>query len=257
MNSSGLKALLLDLDDTLIDNPVRTFIPAYFKALEAFVADTVPPDRFIEELLAATRAMDRNDGDGPTNEEVFAAAFYPALGVPRDVLGPLLEKFYGEVFPSLRRMTAPRPAAPKIVEWAFQRGLQVVIATNPLFPRTAIEQRMAWGGVGVDVFDYDRVTAYENCHATKSNPAYYREILGALGRRPEECLMVGDNWDWDIACAARAGIRGFWIAAEGASPGSSDLEAVGHGPLDAFLELAEKGALEQAFGQSLAGRVAQ
>ncbi len=256
MGKTGLQALLLDLDDTLIDNPVRTFIPAYFEALKAFVADTVDPDRFIAELLAATRAMDRGDGTGRTNEEVFAAAFYPALGVPRPVLEPLLGRFYREAYPSLKAMIGPRPAAPKIVEWAVRRGLQVVIATNPLFPRTAIEQRMQWGGVGVDRFDYDLVTAYENCRATKSHEAYYRDIVAFLGRRPEECLMVGDNWDWDIACAGRVGIRGFWIAAADARPGSSEVEVVGQGSLETFLSAAEDGDLESAFARSLAVRAA-
>jgi len=254
MTTNGLNALLLDLDDTLIGNPMNTFIPAYFKALESFVAGTVPPKRFIEELLAATRAMDHSDGAGLTNEEVFAAAFYPALGVPRQELEPLLGRFYREAFPSLKSLITPRPAAPKIVDWAQRRGLQVVIATNPLFPRTAIEQRMAWGGVGVDLFEYDLVTAYENCHATKSNPAYYREILGGLGRQPEECLMVGDNWDWDIASAAQAGISGFWIAAADARPGASVIGAVGQGSLDDFLRAIENGDLAHDVEQPAAGQ---
>ena len=138
MTSTGLKALLLDLDDTLIDNSMDTFIPAYFRALEAFVAGVVEPGRFIEELLKATRAMDGNDGAGPSNEEVFAAAFYPALGVPRDEMEPLLARFYSEAFPRLEPLTGQRPAATKIVEWAKGRGLQVVIATNPLFPRLSL-----------------------------------------------------------------------------------------------------------------------
>jgi FMN phosphatase YigB (HAD superfamily) len=153
-------------------------------------------------------------------------------------------------------MIAPRRAAPKIVEWAGQLGLQVVIATNPLFPRTAIEQRMQWGGVGVDRFDYDLVTAYENCRATKSHEAYYRDIVAFLGRRPEECLMVGDNWGCDIACAARTGIRGYWIAAADACPDSSGVEIVGQGSLDALFKAAENGDLESAFEKSLAERVA-
>ncbi len=256
MTTPGLKALLLDLDDTLIDNPVRTFIPAYFGALKAFVGDTVDPDRFIAELLAATRAMDHGDGTGRTNEEVFAAAFYPALSVPRSVLEPLLERFYREAYPSLHSMIGPRPAAPTIVEWAERRGLQVVIATNPLFPRTAIEQRMQWGGVGVDRFDYDLVTAYENCRATKSHEAYYRDIIAQLGRRPGECLMVGDNWDWDILCAGRAGIRGYWIAAADSHPESPEVDVVGRGSLDEFLLAAANGDLESAFEEPCAGRVA-
>jgi FMN phosphatase YigB (HAD superfamily) len=249
MTSEGLRALLLDLDDTLIDNAMDTFIPAYFRALEAFVAEVVEPGMFIEELLKATRAMDRNDGSGPTNEEVFAAAFYPALGVPREEMEPLLAGFYREAFPKLAPLTAARPAAPKIVGWALERGLQVVIATNPLFPRTAIEQRMAWGGVGVDRFDYDLVTSYENCRATKSSPAYFLEIVSKLGRRPEECLMVGDNWGWDVICAGEAGIPGYWIASDGRQPPQPVVPVVGRGDLDGFLAAAESGDLERRWAE--------
>jgi FMN phosphatase YigB (HAD superfamily) len=127
MSSTGLKALLLDLDDTLIDNAMDTFIPAYFRALETFVAGMVEPGLFIQELLNATRAMDRNDGDGLSNEEVFAAAFYPALGVAREEMEPLLARFYAESFPQLEPLTGKRPAAPKIVDWAKTHGLQVVM----------------------------------------------------------------------------------------------------------------------------------
>ena len=252
MSSTGLKALLLDLDNTLIDNPMDTFIPAYFRALEDFVAGVVEPGRFIEELLKATRAMDGNDGSGPSNEEVFVAAFYPALGVPREEMKPLLARFYGEAFPQLAPLTGQRPAAPKIVEWAKGRGLQVVIATNPLFPRTAIEQRMAWGGVGVDRYDYELVTCYENSHATKSSPAYFREIADFLGRQPGECLMVGDNWGWDVVCAGEAGIPSYWIAADGEQPPGPEVEVVGRGDLDAFLTAAEAGTLEENWAQRAA-----
>jgi FMN phosphatase YigB (HAD superfamily) len=243
MTSTGLKALLLDLDDTLIDNAMDTFIPAYFRALEAFVAGVVAPGRFIEELLSATRAMNHNDGTGPSNEEVFAAVFYPALGVPREEMEPLLARFYDEAFPRLEPLVRPRAAAPKVVGWAKARGLQVVIATNPLFPRTAIEQRMAWGGVGVDRFDYDLVTSYENCRATKSSPAYFLEIVSKLGRRPEECLMVGDNWGWDVICAGEAGIPSYWITMDGAKPPEPVVPIVGRGDLDEFLTAAENGKL--------------
>jgi len=252
MSSIGLKALLLDLDDTLIDNSMDTFIPAYFRALEAFVAGVVEPGRFIQELLKATRAMDGNDGTGLSNEEVFVAAFFPALGVPREEMEPLLARFYAKAFPRLAPLTGQRPAAPMIVDWAKRRGLQVVIATNPLFPRTAIEQRMAWGGVGVDRYDYELVTCYENSHATKSSPAYFREIADSLGRQPEECLMVGDNWGWDVVCAGEAGIPSFWIASDGEQPPEPVVPVVGTGDLDAFLAVAESGDLEKSWAERVA-----
>jgi FMN phosphatase YigB (HAD superfamily) len=255
MQNGDLKALLLDLDDTLIDNSMDTFIPAYFRALEAFVAGMVEPGLFIQELLSATRAMDRNDGSGQSNEEVFASAFYPALGVEREKLEPLLARFYAEAFPKLEPLTAPRPAAPKIVDWAKNRGLQVVIATNPLFPRTAIEQRMAWGGVGVDRFEYELVTCYENSHATKSSPAYFTDIVEFLGRQPDECLMVGDNWGWDVVCAGEAGLPSYWIAEPAAPRPEPAAEVVGQGDLDEFLAACESGDLERSWADDVARRL--
>lgn len=238
-----LRAVLFDLDGTLLDNPMERFVPAYLHALSAYVAALVPPERFVAELLAATRAMSHNDGRGPTNEEVFATAFYPALGVERDVLEPVLHRFYVEEFPRLRRTTRPRPEARELVRWAFALGLDVVIATNPLFPRAAIEQRIAWAGVPVEEFPYALVTTYENMHATKDHPAYYREILAVLGRAPEECLMVGDDWGWDIRPAVELGMHAFWIANGSAAPPSPALPLAGAGSLADLWDRVRNGAL--------------
>jgi len=244
MTSTGLKALLLDLDDTLFGNSMDTFIPAYFQALTEFVADLVPPDLLIEQLLRATRTMGANDGSGPSNAEVFAAAFYPALPVPREEIEPVLERFYLIAFPRLRSLTQRRPAAPKIIEWARSCGLQVAVATNPLFPQTAIEQRLDWAGVPVERWAYELVTCYENCHATKSHSAYYQRILDQLGRRPAECLMVGDNWSWDVVQPAELGIPAYWIADPDAAPPEPAVSVVGQGSLQDFYEFATSGELE-------------
>ena len=210
-----LKAILFDLDDTLLGNSMETFIPAYFGVLARWVAHLIPADRLVAELMRGTQAMSANDGTGPTNEEAFAALFYPALGYEEAELRPIFERFYAEEFPKLRSLTQPVPQARPLIEWAFERGLQVAIATNPLFPRTAIEQRLAWAGVPVTEFDYALVTTYDNMHATKAHPAYYREILERLGRQPEECLMVGDDWEMDMAPAASVGVPIYWVTRPG------------------------------------------
>jgi len=215
-----LKAILFDLDDTLLGNSMETFMPAYFQALTRWTAHLIPSDQLIAELIRATGTMQANDGTGPTNEEAFAAVFYPALGYEQAALEPTFERFYAEEFPKLRPLTQTRPEARPLVEWAFERGLQVAIATNPLFPRYPIEQRLEWAGVPVTEFDYALVTNYEDMHATKSHPAYYREVLALLDRQPAECLMVGDNWKWDIAQAASVGIPVYWIAKPGKAPPS-------------------------------------
>ena len=44
-------------------------------------------------------------------------------------------------------------------------------------------------------------------HYCKPNPKYYTEILEMLGKKPEECLMVGNNTDEDCAAAQAAGMK--------------------------------------------------
>ncbi len=233
-----LECLLLDLDGTLLENEMDIFVPAYLEALGRFLSGRLAPDTLVRELLRATKVMAANDGNGRTNEDVFAATFYPAVGLERAELEPLFMRFYAEEFPVLRRYTRAVAEAPRLVRWAFENGLEVVVATNPLFPLTAIEQRLEWAGVGVEDHPYRLVTSYENMHASKENPAYYLEILDRIGGVPESCLMVGDNWEWDMVNASKAGIRGWWVTGRGLqAPGASG-HVIGAGPLSELVKTA-------------------
>jgi len=238
-----LKAILFDLDDTLLDCSMDTFFPAYFSALTRHTAHLVPPERMMSELHRATKAMDANDGTGPTNQEVFDAVFYPALGFEPEGLRPVLDRFYLEEFPKLEPLIRRRPAARPLMEWAVEQDLQVAIATNPFFPRLPVLQRLEWAGVPASDFVYDLVTTYDIMHATKAHPAYYREILEWLGRRPAECLMVGDYWQWDVAPPVSLGIPAYWIAEPDDAPHGDGLPLAGRGTLSDLLDLALAGGL--------------
>lgn len=205
------RVLLLDLDDTLLQNPMSSFIPAYFEALGTHLAQWVDPETLITELLRSTRAMEGNLGQGPTNEETFSQHFFPALGLPRRELQPEIDRFYAEVYPRLKVLTEPAPGVRPFMEWAFCQGYQIVIATNPLFPMSALRERLDWAGVPVSDFNYSLVTSFEEMHATKASPAYYEEICQRLEVDADECLMVGDDWERDIVPATRIGISAFWI----------------------------------------------
>jgi FMN phosphatase YigB (HAD superfamily) len=234
----GPLAILFDLDDTLLANPMDTFVPAYFRALTGFMAGELPPRLLIDQLLRATRAMDDNDDPARTNEQAFADVFFAGLGRDPAELKPSFDRFYRDAFPGLRSLTAPVPGALEAVSWAAAGGRQVVIATNPLFPRTAILQRMAWAGLTLDELPIGLVTSYENMHATKVRPSYYAEIAERLGRRPGECVMVGDNWSWDVANSVAAGMAAWWIAGPDAAAPDPQLEILGRGTLIEFLAFA-------------------
>jgi FMN phosphatase YigB (HAD superfamily) len=200
------QAILLDLDGTLLGNNMDTFLPQYLQRLAAYVSDILPPEQFLEDLLYATDVMLNNDGR-TTNEELFGATFYPRVGHSRQELEPVFMRFYADVFPTLQVYTQTKPLARQVVQAAFGRGWDVVIATNPLFPATAIEQRLEWAGVAD--FPYRLVTTYENSRACKPNLLYFEGIIKTIGRPADRCLMVGDE-DMDMV-AARLGMATFLV----------------------------------------------
>lgn len=235
-----IKALLFDLDGTLIQNSMETFLPPYFSALTRKLAGVVPPSKFMAQLQASTRVMRANDDPTRTNAEVFAADFFPKIGLPREQLMPLLDEFYAQEFRDLRVFVKPMEEAREIVARAFELRYPVVIATAPVFPRTAIQQRLEWGNLGD--FGYALITDYETMHASKPNPQYYREIAARVECAPDECVMIGNDVAQDILPARRAGMKTFWITDAGDIP--TDVPADWRGTLADFGELLESGELE-------------
>lgn len=203
--------LLLDLDDTLLLNPATAFQPAYLKALAKELSQHFDPQVMIRELLAATDRMIENENPSQTLEQTFDAAFYPALNVQRSDVQSAIEHFYADVFPHLQSVTQPRPEALRLVELAQQKGYRLVVATNPLFPLTAIQQRLAWAGLPVDTTPFAAVTSYEGYHFAKPNPAYYAEILAQIGWPDDPAVMIGNDLNDDILPAARLGLCTFWL----------------------------------------------
>ena len=242
--TATIQAVLLDLDDTLLGNNTAEFMKRYFALLGEYARPVMDNDTFLPHLIQATQAVIRNTDPAHSNAEVFWANFEALTGGHRDDLEPFFSRFYETDFVRLQPSTLVRPAAVHLVRSAFERGLAVVIATNPLFPATAIEQRLAWAGVPVDDYPYALVTTYENMHAAKPQPAYYREILAAIGCLAERALMVGDDWKNDIAPAAAVGLCTYWIAPIDAAPPDPSL-LNGQGSLDVLAELVSGGWLER------------
>ena len=113
---------------------------------------------------------------------------------------------YTEKYPSLRPLVEPIPAAPEVVAEARARGWLVVVATQPLFPLTAIVQRMEWGGLDPEAFDY--ITHMEAFHACKPSSHFFEELCQTIDVPPSRCVMVGNDVHDDMP-AANVGIATF------------------------------------------------
>ncbi len=68
---------------------------------------------------------------------------------------------------------------------------------------------------------FDVVTISGELGCGKPDPRIYAVTLEAIGARPEEAIMVGDNFRRDVTAAQDIGIRAVWIAAGRPSPNPS------------------------------------
>jgi FMN phosphatase YigB (HAD superfamily) len=231
--------LLLDLDDTLLDTHMDAFIPAYFQALSKHLAGYVQPEKMLPALMQGTQLMLASDDPARTLQEVFEAYFYPKLGVPKEQLTPIIERFYDEVFPSIGAVTAKREGAVELVDWAFAKGYRVAVATDPLFPLKAVHHRIRWAGLDPERFEL--ISSFETFHFSKSHPAYFAEVLGRLGWPNEPVLMVGNDVERDLKPAQSLGLRTYHVSDH------SDPEAGRGGTLSdlrSWLESADLASLE-------------
>ena len=222
--------ILFDLDDTLLGNNAEQFVLYYFEALGNYVTPVMDKQLFLQAVMVAVGAMATG---AVSNHDIFWQSFEAETGRDQAFLEPLLLKFYTDIFPELEPHTQKRPIALELMRYCFAQGKKVAIATNPVFPLVAIEERLRWAGIPVTAFDYARVTAFENSTAIKPHLSYYQQILQEIGSEPDGTLMVGNDWEQDIEPTAALGLSAYWITDDKTEPPDPNL-IVGHGTLDDF-----------------------
>lgn len=214
-----LKAVLFDLDNTLIRFDERTFFESYIPEISRVFADIMPPDRLVENLLLATSILVKNNGE-ISNAEYFMEAFakgYEGLG---DEIWKRFIKFYETDFDQFQALVSVTPGVREVFLGLKKKGLKLVIASNPIWPRIVQMKRLAWAGVGD--LQFDLVTHIENMSYCKPRIEYYLEVCQKIGEKPNHCLMVGNDPVNDLV-VARIGMKTFLIT-DNAAVNDSDLE---------------------------------
>ena len=79
-----LKAILFDLDNTLILFDEAKFYQSYFREIKKLFADIIPADQFAERTISAIRVLVQNNGE-KTNAEFFKENFAKGYEEQRDV----------------------------------------------------------------------------------------------------------------------------------------------------------------------------
>lgn len=199
--------VLFDLDETLLEMDLNYFFKRYFEKLTMEFEDLIKPEKMYEKVWSATEVMIKNTDHKLTNSQVFWKHFISDIEDKKDEFYTRFEHFYNHKFAQLRKYTnGPTSGTKKLLGLLSEKGYGLVIATNPVFPKSAILERMRWAEI--DKFNYLLITDYETMHFCKPHTDYYMEIADMLCFKPEKALMIGNSIEEDMI-AKKTGMTTF------------------------------------------------
>lgn len=209
------RALLLDLDDTILDD--SSGVVACWRDACAFHCSATDglDAEVVFDAIDRTREWYWSD---PERHRVGRLELAWARGeVVRLALAGLgvddtdLARRIGDTYHALRdEAIEPFEDAVATIGWLRSHGCRLALLTNggssgqrqkidrfnlaPLFDAILIEGEVGFG---------------------KPDPRIYARALGELNVAAGQAWMVGDNLEWDVAGPQREGIAGVWIDARG------------------------------------------
>ena len=202
------KYIFFDMDGTLLPMDAEVFARTYFKLLtKKMLPHGYEPETLINGINAGITAMQTNDGTR-RNQDIFWEHFAEVAGERVYADRPLFDEFYAVDFQRISSSCGYTPEAKRTIALCKELGYRVVIATEPIFPLSAMESRLRWAGVDPSEVDY--ITSYETSGYCKPDLGFYRELMDHFGIAAEECVMVGNDVGEDLP-AEELGMKVFLL----------------------------------------------
>jgi HAD superfamily hydrolase (TIGR01662 family) len=212
-----LKAVLFDLDDTLIDwsqfdGDYSSIERPHFEGLHAHITGLGHPLPGINVLLEAFRELVQARWE--SGRQTLVAPHLPRIliemlqqyDVPEDALNPdkLVEVYqWGKVDGTL-----VFPEVPQTLQTLLDNDIKIGIVTNAFQTMVMRDRELSDHGL-LDYFATCRFAAADVGYL-KPHPAIFEAALDCIGTQPEETVFVGDNLNADIAGAQRVGMKAVW-----------------------------------------------
>lgn len=202
-----MNTILFDLDGTLLSMDAEEFEKVYFNEIGESFSDLIEPMELGKHIWGATKAM-VSSLDERTNEEVFMEDFNTRVNNRLHEFWHRFDNFYDNEFLRVQSSVKSEEKMIRSVKLLKEKGYNVVVVTNPLFPIKAIHHRIRWAGLEPEDFTY--ITSFEKNHYCKPQIKFYEEVLKDINKAPEECLMVGNDTVEDLV-AKNIGIKTYLI----------------------------------------------
>ncbi|MBI5930230.1 MAG: HAD family hydrolase [Chloroflexi bacterium] len=212
-----LKAILFDLDDTLIDWSGRSqewveYERHHLRHVYDYVTDQIyplaSPEKFFDAVLLLTM-REWNEAKSTFRAPHLGQVLVEAcitLGVPQDHLEAdyLLDAYDWKPFPGVVAF----PDALEVLPYLRENGLRLGLVTNAYQPIRLRERELVEFGL-MDYLTECRISAADIGYL-KPHPAIFEAALNRVGATPDEAIFVGDSPEADIVGAQQAGMRGVW-----------------------------------------------
>ena len=236
MTSQKINTILFDLDGTLLPIGQNIFVETYLEELgRKLASEGLDSARAIKAIWAGTKVMVQNKGE-ELNHSVFWQAFSQAMNneftlAQLSEIEKTCDNFYLNEFNIVKKAANITNLSKDLVYMLRDKGYDLILATNSLFPPEAIQSRLAW--LGLTPEDFVFTTNYKNSHFCKPSLGYYREIFEKTGKEPQQCLMVGNNAYEDL-CARELGCYVYLVTDYLENESGLDVSQFPHGSLADF-----------------------
>jgi len=205
-----VKALLLDLDDTLLDYSGGAD-RSWAEACAACCAPAGIDPAVVVAAIVDTRRWFWDDPERQRRERLnMLGAWEHIVQFALERLGqsaPGLAAAIARDYAGRRRETMRLfPDALDCLTELRQRGVRLALVTNG----DTVQQRDKIERHGLARF-FDTILIEGEFGVGKPHEAVYRQALRVLGAAPTEAWMVGDHLEWDVGAPQRLGLSGVWV----------------------------------------------
>ena len=204
-----MKALLLDLDGTLLDHRA-----AADAAISAWCATLLPSERHPADLVARWTALEEHHvgraerGELTWQEQRRARLrdLFVLLELDPDTDDEALDRHFAQFLTHYESSWTPYGD----VAAAFQQWRGAGVRTAVLTTGVGEQQWRKLRALGVDA-DVEFVVALDDLGVGKPDPRVYAEACRRFGLPAGEVVYVGDDVARDAIGATAAGLTGVWL----------------------------------------------